>query len=113
MMNHQVTEYIENAPTDQREVMKTVRDLIHQTVPNVTEEFKWSRPIFKTTKDFAYLQANKSHINLGFYKDFEKLNDPNKLLEGTGKTMRHIKLKKVSDIDSELLKEWFTILSAD
>ncbi len=112
-MHNQVTEYIANAPVEQREILETVRDLIHQAVSNVTEEFKWSRPIFKTTKDFAYLQTNKNHINLGFYKDFEKLNDPDKLLEGTGKTMRHIKIKKVSDIDPELLKEWFTILSAD
>lgn len=57
------------------------------------------------------LQANKTHVNLGFYKDFEKLNDPDKKLEGTGKTMRHIKLRKVADVDEEQLSDWFKVLS--
>jgi len=110
-MNEEVTEYINTAPLVQREVMEQIRTLIHRKVQNVTEEFKWSRPIFKLDKDFAYLQANKNHVNLGFYKGFEKLNDPNGILEGTGKTMRHIKLKTVSDVDTELLSEWFITLT--
>lgn len=112
-MNTQVTEYINNAPKEQKEIMEIVRSLIHQHSTDVTEEFKWSRPIFKSIKDFAYLQSNKNHVNLGFYKNFEKLNDPNGLLEGTGNTMRHIKLKSVSDIDTKLLSEWFAILTKE
>ena len=112
-MNEEVTDYIENAPTHQKEIMTIVRALLHHNVENLKEEFKWGRPIFKTTKDFAYFQNNKMHVTIGFYKDFEKLNDPNKLLEGTGKTMRHIKLKKASDIDSQLLSEWFTIITSE
>lgn len=86
-MNNQVTEYIENAPEEQKEIMKTVREIIRQTVPALIEEFKWSRPIFKSTKDFAYFQVNKNYVTIGFTKDIEKLNDTNKILEGTGKTM--------------------------
>jgi hypothetical protein len=102
-MNTQVTEYIENAPTEQKEIMQVVRAIIHQNVQNVVEEFKWSRPIFKTTKDFAYFLVHKNYVTIGFTKDIEKLDDANKILEGTGKTMRHIKLKHVSQIDSDLL----------
>ncbi|HLW38919.1 MAG TPA: DUF1801 domain-containing protein [Brumimicrobium sp.] len=110
-MNVQINDYIEKADTVQSEIMQKVRGLIHQNIPNIKEEFKWNRPIFKTTKDIAYLQANKTHVNLGFYKDFEKLNDPDKKLEGTGKTMRHIKLRKVADVDEEQLSDWFKVLS--
>lgn len=69
------------------------------------EEFKWSRPVFTANKSFAYLKTAKNHVTLGFYK-FEKLNDPQNLLEGTGKDMRHIKLKSEDDIDAKLLGEW-------
>ena len=110
-MNEQVTAYISKAPSEQREIMELVRSLIHESGPDITEEFKWNRPIFKSAKDIAYLQASKNHVNLGFYGGFEKLNDPDGLLEGTGKTMRHIKLRTVSAIDKALLSEWFTILS--
>lgn len=112
-MNEEITEYINNAPKVQKEIMEQIRLLIHQHVENVTEEYKWSRPVFSLKKDFAYLQANKSHVNLGFYKAFEKLHDPEGLLEGTGKTMRHIKLRGVSDINSKLLGEWFSIVTKE
>lgn len=111
MWNDQVTEYIQNAPKEQEEIMKAIRSLIHKNAEHVTEEFKWSRPVFRSKKDFAYLQANKNHVNLGFYNGFEKLNDPDGILQGTGKAMRHIKLKNISDINSELLSEWLKVLT--
>jgi len=105
-MNKEVSDYINNAPAEQQDIMTQIRTLIHECVQNVSEEFKWSRPVFKHHKHFAYLQANKNHVNLGFI-DFHKLNDPNELLQGTGKDMRHIKLRKAADIDIKLLTEWF------
>lgn len=112
-MNTKITDYINNTPKEQQEIMNNVRNVIHQNIKNVSEEFKWNRPVFRLKKDFAYLQANKNYVNLGFYKDFEKLNDPNGLLEGTGTTMRHIKLKTINDIDSKLLKDWFITVTKE
>ncbi len=112
-MNNAVDTYIENAISEHREIMELVRSIIHQNVKNITEEFKWSRPIFKTNKDFAYFQNNKNYVTIGFTKDIEKLNDPNKLLEGQGKTMRHIKVKKVSEIDKEIFTEWFLSITSN
>lgn len=112
-MNQEITRYIDQAPASQKEIMEAIRTIIHQEVKNVREAFKWSRPVFGLSGDIAYLQANKNHVNLGFYKGAEKLRDPNKLLEGTGKTMRHIKLRNVSDIDRALLREWFSVLNEE
>ncbi len=105
-MNAQVTEYINNAPKEQKEIMEAIRKLIHESVPGVTEEFKWSRPVFKSDKDFAYLKTAKAYVTLGFF-NFQKLNDKKNLLKGTGKDMRHIKLKSINDVDKKLLIEWF------
>lgn len=110
-MNKQVSEYIEQAPGGQKEIMKAIRSLVHQHVSGVAEEFKWGRPIFRREKPFAYLQANKNHVNLGFYSGFEKLDDPDGLLEGTGKTMRHVKLRTLADVDSKRLGEWFAVVA--
>jgi hypothetical protein len=65
-------------------------------VQNVVKEFKWSRHIFRTTKDFVYFLANKNYATIGFTKDIQKIDDANKIFEGTSKTMRHIKVKKSS-----------------
>ncbi len=101
-----VSQYIDETREPQRSIMNQVRELIAEVVPNVAEQYKWSRPVYRVEKDFTYMQSNKSHVSLGFY-DFEKLSDPDTLLEGSGKTMRHIKLKKTKDIDPDLLKSWF------
>jgi hypothetical protein len=40
---------------------------------------------------FAYVNAFKEHVNVGFFQGSE-LRDPGGLLKGTGKSMRHVKL---------------------
>ena len=52
---------------------------------------------------FAYTGAFKAHVNLGFFHGVD-LPDPHGLLEGTGKRMRHVKLKPASLPDEELLE---------
>ena len=45
----------------------------------------------KMKEGYAYLMPLKSRVNLGFYAG-AALNDPTDLLEGTGKSLRHIKV---------------------
>ncbi|MHC5209893.1 MAG: DUF1801 domain-containing protein [Planctomycetota bacterium] len=51
---------------------------------------------------FGYVAAFTHHVNVGFFRGAE-LADPAHLLEGTGKFMRHVKLRPGSDIDSAAL----------
>lgn len=53
---------------------------------------------------FGYVNVYKSHLNVGFYMG-AFIDDPHLLLEGSGKRMRHVKLKPKKDIDSEALSE--------
>lgn len=110
-MNPAVTDYIEQASTEQRLIMEALRKLIHSTVKDVREEYKWSRPIFATAKDFAYFKTAKTHVTFGF-SQASKLDDPDGRLEGTGKDMRHIKLRTMADVDAALLKKWLKALTA-
>src|SRR5579875_332133 len=41
---------------------------------------------------FAYVNVFRSHVNVGFFRG-ASLADPAHLLEGTGKSMRHVKLR--------------------
>jgi hypothetical protein len=52
---------------------------------------------------FAYVDAFKAHVNVGFYRGAE-IADSDGLLEGTGRFMRHVKLRPGSDVDSIALK---------
>ena len=53
---------------------------------------------------FAYVNAFKAHVNVGFFRGAE-LSDPNALLEGTGKFMRHVKIRLGCEADATALME--------
>lgn len=51
---------------------------------------------------FGYVNAFTAHVNVGFFRGAE-LDDPSGLLEGTGKFMRHVKLRPGGDVSDEAL----------
>ena len=51
---------------------------------------------------FAYVNAFATHVNVGFFNGAE-LTDPARLLEGTGKYMRHVKLGAGRNVDTVAL----------
>jgi hypothetical protein len=51
---------------------------------------------------FVYVNAFKRHVNVGFFRGAE-IGDPDGLLEGTGKFMRHVKLSPTRDLDATAL----------
>jgi hypothetical protein len=52
---------------------------------------------------FGYVNAFTAHVNVGFFRGAE-IADPHGLLEGTGKFMRHVKLRPDRDVDAAALK---------
>ena len=61
---------------------------------------------------FAYVDAFTAHVNVGFFRGAE-LADPAGLLEGSGKYMRHVKLRPESDIDGTALRRLIDTAYAD
>ena len=78
------------------EVMRTcgddVRELLHDGHPTACVG----------DAAFAYVNAFKAHVNVGFFRGAE-IADPGGLLEGTGKFMRHVKLRPERDVDAATL----------
>jgi hypothetical protein len=56
---------------------------------------------------FAYVGVFRAHVDVGFFHG-AALPDPLKLLEGTGKSMRHVKLKPGRDLDRSALEALIT-----
>lgn len=52
---------------------------------------------------FGYVNAFTSHVNVGFFQG-SSLPDPDRLLQGTGKFMRHVKLKPGRTANSSALR---------
>ena len=51
---------------------------------------------------FCYVNAFMAHVNVGFFLG-ALLDDPDGLLEGTGKRMRHVKLRPGIETDHRAL----------
>lgn len=61
---------------------------------------------------FGYVGAFTAHVNVGFFLGAQ-LADPKGLMEGTGKFMRHVKLKPGDDIDEKALTQLIKTAHAD
>jgi hypothetical protein len=59
----------------------------------------------KTMKgEICYIKPLKDSVNLGFFHG-AKISDPNNLLIGTGKSLRHIKFKNIDEINHIAINE--------
>lgn len=61
---------------------------------------------------FGYVNVFTSHVNVGFFQG-SALPDPARLLQGTGKFMRHVKLKPGAAVDTEALSRLIEAAYAD
>ena len=85
-----------------RERGDDVRELIHDGCPVACVE----------DAPFGYVNVFKDHVNVGFFFGAE-LRDPARLLQGTGKRMRHVKLRAGADVDSAALDALIEAAYAD
>jgi hypothetical protein len=53
---------------------------------------------------FAYVAAFKGHVNIGFFRGAE-IADPERMLEGVGRFMRHVKLVPGRTVNTSALKK--------
>ena len=61
---------------------------------------------------FAYVNAFKAHVNVGFFQGSE-LADPEGMLEGTGRFMRHVKLEPGREVAAGALRRLIKAAYAD
>jgi hypothetical protein len=79
-----------------------VRELLHDGHPTACVD----------DAAFAYVNAFTAHVNVGFFRGAE-IADPKHLLEGTGRFMRHVKLRPDRGVDAAALKGLIDTAYAD
>ena len=86
-------------------VVRGVRSLVKAAVPGTKITVNsWGIPTFETKQPFCFYMIGKNHVTFGFNYG-TSLKDPEGLLEGTGKNLRHVKLMSVEDVKKKGLKE--------
>lgn len=85
-------------------IANALRSLLADIMPDITE-VNWKTQHIagygvgekKMSEHFCYIAPLKTHVNLGFMYGVD-LDDPLKLMEGTGKVLRHIKIKSLDQV---------------
>lgn len=110
--SEQLIEYL--APYDVRvgELALMLREIVISEAPDATEIVFRSYTVSitfsyteKWTGGFCYIALATKHVNLGFLEG-ARLDDPEGVLEGEGKQMRHIKIKKTEDLKKPYLRKY-------
>ena len=110
-------EMVSGFPAPVPELALASRSLILDVFPAVTEVV-WAQQKTagygtgpkKMTEQFCWLAPYPKHVVFGFYYGTE-LPDPAGLLEGTGRLMRHVKIRRPEDLDRPALRDLVTAAS--
>lgn len=100
MKNVQITQYIKKQSPSHQKILEYLQQLIFKTFPGIKAEFKWGVPVYDGGR--FYLGSLKKQVNLGF-SIVGLSKEEVALFEGSGKTMRHIKIPSLKEIDKKQL----------
>jgi len=86
-------------------VTKALRALVKKSVKGVEEYVSpWKVPSFDSNGPLCCFMVAKEHVTFAFLRG-AALSDPADLLEGTGKGVRHVKLRSVADVKNPGVKK--------
>ncbi len=103
-VNHQVNQFLEDlsvGAVDQFYHVVLIRDLFLQSTNEIEESIQYGGLVFKVLNMLVGgIYVYKSHISIEF-SDGVSFADPSKMLEGSGKKRRHLKIASVNDIEEK------------
>ncbi len=107
-MSEQVDDYINSYSPELQAIIRTLREIAIKSMPEAYEMIYHGAIGYSlTTSPFdqiCYIAPQKNYVNLGFFYGAHLL-DPQHVLVGEGKRMRHIKVRSVEDASNPALEE--------
>ena len=108
-----IASFFAKAPANTRPILEALRDLVEETVPSAVSSIKWGMPFYTLNGNMmCAIGGHKSHVNLILSGPPGTFADPGNKLEGNGKTGRHLKLTRPSEIDKPQIKAWLKTAAA-
>ena len=104
--------FAEQSP-DKRALLEKLRALVNKAVPDADVSIRWGVPFYQRNgKNICALASFKDHVGINFFASPSALADPQKKLEGGGKTTRMLKVRSAADIDSASITRWLKAAAA-
>jgi hypothetical protein len=91
--------YLADRPPKNRAIIRALRAFVKRAAPDLEESVKWGNGCWlKGKTPVAYVYSDDGFVQFGFVRG-SALEDPRGLLEGKAQYVRHIKVRKVADVD--------------
>jgi hypothetical protein len=78
-----------------------LREAVRKAGPDLTEKLAWGFPCYSGNERIFSIIAHARHVNLQIWYGAE-LAGHSARIEGTGKSLRHVKIRALSEVDSGL-----------
>ncbi|SDJ03415.1 DUF1801 domain-containing protein [Nonomuraea jiangxiensis] len=106
MTSADVDEFVQTrlAPPHQT-IVRVLRELMAEGAPDASEVISRGSPAWKGRAILAIISHSKTHVTFAFARGAE-FDDDHGLLEGVGKTTRHVKLKNPDALDHDALRDY-------
>ncbi|WP_169452434.1 DUF1801 domain-containing protein [Caldimonas manganoxidans] len=102
--NALVAAYFDTLTPEQRETAQALQRAVLEAAPALLQSVKWGNLVFMTGRDnLMAIVAHKSHVNLQFFNGAALAAQFPKL-EGTGKSLRHLKCRLRQPVDTALVQ---------
>ena len=94
-------------PPQLRALLDQLRAMIAEAAPEATAAIKWGMPFYSVgANTLCAVAAFKAHINLILPGPPGTYGDPDGLLEGDGKTGKHLKLRPTGTLPRTAVRGW-------
>ncbi|MFI5158033.1 MAG: YdeI family protein [Sphingobacteriales bacterium] len=104
-----VDDYIENAATFAKPILKHIREVVHAASPLITETIKWGMPFYEYKGQVCQMAAFKEHCAFGFWKA-SLLDDPQGLLKiGEASAGSFGRINTIDDLPSDEAIKYFVL----
>jgi hypothetical protein len=81
-----------------------LRTFVKRVAPGLQEAVKWGNGCcVMGNVPVAYVYSASDYVQFGFFRG-SGLKDPQRILEGKGRYVRHIKVRKGSDINEDAFR---------
>lgn len=100
-------------PEDQLQIVKVLRSLVYECIPEVQEKLSYNVPFFRVKRTICYIWPGavpwghgKEGVSFGFYKGYLLVDPEGYLDKGKKKVIRNKTYHNIAEIDFDKLRDF-------
>lgn len=105
--------FVKKQPAALRAIVEALEKLVREAAPEAEASLKWGQAFFAIGDSMmCAVGAHKAHVNLILPGADGTYDDPDGLLEGTGKTGKHLKVVDAAKLPKKAVQKWLKAAAA-